>query len=267
MEGKKRIGALEQRFLSYAQLKGLTTVKYGQLRSDLFLTAEQERKLLSRLSLSGMIVRLKREFYLIPARLPLGGLWNPGEYVILSELMKAYDNGKYQLCGWQVFNRYGFSEQIAAKIYCYNNRISGSKTIAGMEFVFIKVSDDRLGGVENIKTGDGSVMVMPVKARALVDAVYDWSRFGTMPVVYSWIRNELKKDTSFARDMADITIKFGNQGTLRRIGYILDSSGQIGDMKEKFIKNLNKTTSVFPLVPENSLQGVLNSEWGIIVNE
>jgi predicted transcriptional regulator of viral defense system len=267
MKRKTRLGALEQRFLSYAQLQNLKVVKLGQLRSALFLSAEQEKKLLSRLALSGIIVRLKRGVYLIPSRLPLGGLWNPGEYTILTELMKASDFGKYQLCGLQVFNHYGFSEQVSNQIYCYNNRISGNKTIAGMEFNFIKVDSKRLGGIKEIITDDNSTIIMPTKTRALMDAVYDWSRFGTLPEAYSWIREELGKDPSLAGDLLDMTIKFGNLGTLRRIGYLLDSIGMIDRKKEKIIRKFNKKKSVVPFVPENSMQGTLNNEWGIIDNE
>ena len=57
-----RLGPLEQRLLSYAQLKGLSVVRFGQFREAIELTAEQERKVLFRLARGGTIVRLKREF-------------------------------------------------------------------------------------------------------------------------------------------------------------------------------------------------------------
>ena len=68
---KRRLGDLEQRLLSYVQFRGMTVVHFGELRSTLELTAEQERKVLSRLARGGTIVRLKRGVYLVPPRLPL----------------------------------------------------------------------------------------------------------------------------------------------------------------------------------------------------
>jgi hypothetical protein len=34
---------------------------------------------------------------------------------------------------------------------------------------------------------------MVTKTRALVDAVYDWSRYNTLPRAYGWIAETLKK--------------------------------------------------------------------------
>ncbi len=117
LTAKRRLGDLEQRFLSYVQFRGMTVVRFGELRSNLALTAEQERKVLSRLARGGTIVRLKRGVYLVPPHLPLNGVWSPGEALILRELMRASGNGGYQLCGWPVFNRYGFTEQVPARVY------------------------------------------------------------------------------------------------------------------------------------------------------
>lgn len=128
---KGRLGALEQRFLSYAQFQKLSLVRFGQLREALELTAEQERKVLSRLARGGTIIRLKRGVYLVPPQLPLGGVWNPGEALILRELMRVHNNGRCQLCGWTVFNRHGFTEQVSARIVAYNNRIYGTRIIGG----------------------------------------------------------------------------------------------------------------------------------------
>ncbi|HOW52061.1 MAG TPA: hypothetical protein PLV42_08480 [bacterium] len=265
--GKAKLGALEQRFLSYSQLRRLTVVRYGQLREELFLTAAQEKRMLSRLARSGMIVRLKREVYLVPSRLPLGGAWNPGENLILQELMRASDDGVYQLCGLQTFNRYGFSEQIAARVYCYNNRISGEKVIAGLEFTFIKVADGRLGGVERLETPEGAIMIMPTKARVLMDAVYDWSRFNTLPRAYEWITAAVQQEGSIAVELAEMAVRYGNQGTVRRIGHLLDRLTEEKGWKKKMLGALSAASSLFPLIPGRPAKGKIDREWGVQVNE
>jgi predicted transcriptional regulator of viral defense system len=264
---KSRLGPLEQRFLSYAQLKKLSLVRFGQLREVLELTADQERKLLSRLARGGAIVRLKRGVYLVPPQLPLGGVWNPGEAVILRELMRACDDGRCQFCGWPVFNRYGFTEQVPARISVYNNRIYGPRTIAGREFTFIKVPDRRLGGTEPEKSPGGEKSLMPTRARALIDAVVDWSRFGTLPDALGWIRETVSKDPGMTDRIADAAGRFGNQGTIRRIGYILEQTGLSDSFRRRLGGKLRSKKSIIPLVPSRPTRGSVNADWGIIDNE
>lgn len=264
---KGRLGSLEQRFLSYAQMKKLSLVRFGQLREVLELTAEQERKVLSRLARGGTILRLKRGVYLAPSQLPLGGVWNPGEEFILRELMRACKNGRCQFCGWPVFNRYGFTEQVSARIAAYNNRIYGTRIIGGREFVLIKVPDRRLGGTEKRSAPGGMESLMPTKARALVDAVLEWSRFGTLPRAFAWIRETVAKDPGMAERLAEAACRFGNQGTIRRIGYVLDRAGLSPAMREKLRRALRSKASVIPLVPARPARGRINADWGILDNE
>ena len=265
--GKGRLGALEQRFLSYAQLKKMSLVRSGLFREILELTVEQERKILSRLARGGTIIRLKRGVYLVPQQLPLGGVWNPGEALVLRELMRAYNNGQCQLCGWMVFNRYGFTEQVAARIVVYNNRFYGTRTIAGREFTFIKVPDRRLGGTNQAKTPDGIEGLMPGKARALVDAVVEWARFGTLPRAFAWIRETVRKEPGITALIVDAAVRFGNQGAIRRIGSVLEPYELPDSLRRKLKQALQSDKSVIPLVPGQKMRGRMNPEWGIIDNE
>ena len=111
--------------------------------------------------------------------------------------------------------------QVSNRLYVYNNRLSGSRTIGGLEFCFIKVADNRLGGVSSEMTSDGVRVQMPLLARALMDAVYDWSRFDTLPAAYEWIRNAVRKKPALMVELAGMACRFGNQGTIRRVGYVL----------------------------------------------
>ena len=264
---KDRLGKLEQLFLSYAQLKRLSAIRTGELRSALALTALQEKKVLSRLARGGVISRLRRGVHLFPPRLPVGGVWTPGEYLILQELMKAWGDGTYQLCGWQVFNRYGFTKQVPTRVYAYNNRLFGDRTIGGQTFTFIKVADARLGGTVISQAPEGVEVVLPTKARALMDAVYDWSRFSTLPIAYRWIREAMEADRQLADELALMTSRYGNQGTMRRIGYLLETLGLKGNWKKRIREALRKSTSLFPLVPGKAARGTVNREWGVIDNE
>lgn len=59
---KKQLGNLKTQFFAYVQMRKLRTARSGDLTSSLLrLTPDQERKLLSRLSRSGLIARVRQE--------------------------------------------------------------------------------------------------------------------------------------------------------------------------------------------------------------
>ena len=116
---KKRLGQIEIKVFAYIQLRKKTTVSIGELRKPLQLSAEQERKLLSRLAKAGLIARVRRGLYVVPPRFPLGGKWSPDEALALNTFMKD-KGGRYQVCGPTAFNRYGFDQQITVRISSYN---------------------------------------------------------------------------------------------------------------------------------------------------
>ena len=141
---RRGLGRIETMLFAYAQLRRKATVHTGELRKPLQLSEKQERKLLSRLAKAGLIARVWRGLYLVPSKLPLGGKWSPDEALVLNTLMES-QRGRYQICGPNAFNRYGFDEQIPTRVYAYNNRVSGERKIGSVALTLIKVSDERLG--------------------------------------------------------------------------------------------------------------------------
>lgn len=60
-----------------------------------------------------------------------------------------------------------------------------------MALALIKVAAERLGDTDEVPTLDGLTAVYSSRVRTLGDAVYDWSRFNSLPRVFGWIRAEL----------------------------------------------------------------------------
>jgi predicted transcriptional regulator of viral defense system len=148
----------------------------------------------------------------------------------------------------------------------YNNKISGTRSIAERSFVFIKVEERRLGSVEQVNTVSGSALVYSSKLRSLVDAVYDWWRFQSLPRAYRWIQ-ETCTDKNTADELIDLTIRYGNQSTIRRIGFIIERRTGIETNLDKLITSLTSERSLRPLVPGGDARGKTDTKWGIIQNE
>jgi predicted transcriptional regulator of viral defense system len=259
------LGPLETRFFAYVQGEGLRTVETGDVSRALGLTTLQERKLLSRLARRDWIARVRRGLYLVPPTLPAGG-WSPDEALALTTLIEDR-NGRYQICGPNAFSRYGWDDQVPNRIYAYNNRISGDRQIGAVALSLIKVADERLGGTETIRTPGGINMVYSSRVRALMDAVYDWSRFDGLPRAYDWIRAEVSRDETVPADLVKVALRFGNQGTVRRIGALLEMEGVPEPLLRKLRRALRPSSSLIPWIPARPKRGKIDRDWRVVLND
>ncbi len=260
------LGQTETLLFAYVQLRGLRTVRVGELAAPLGLSAKQERKLLSRLAKAGLIVRVLRGLYLVPPKLPLGGKWSPDETLALNTLMEDQE-GSYQICGPNAFNRYSFDEQVPTRVYAYNNRLSGDRRIGQVALTLIKVADNRLGSTEELETAEGLTAVYSSRVRTLLDAVYDWSRFNSLPQAYQWIRRDLAAKRVTPADLVSVTLQYGDKGTIRRIGALLEREDVAPSLLNKLERALPPTSSTIPWIPTYLKRGTIKRRWGVVINE
>ena len=263
MAGK--LGQLEAAFMAYVQMRDLQTVRSGDLVGPLRLSAKQEQDLLSRMNRRGMIAQVRRGLYLVPTKLPLGGVWTPDEASALAAIM-ADKQARYQITGPNAFNRYGFDEQIPSRIHAYNDVISGERTVGQVELTLIKVSKNRLGDTEQVETPSGETMVYSSRVRTLVDAVYDWSRFDSLPRAYEWIRSDIDASRVDPADLGKSVIRYGNRGTIRRIGALLEQFGVAEKVLKRLERALPPSGAKIPLLPGHPTRGALMKRWGIVSN-
>jgi predicted transcriptional regulator of viral defense system len=96
--------------------------------------------------------------------------------------------------------------------------------------------------------------------------VYDWSRFNSLPRGYDWISEEIGKDLNRGMELVTTTVRYGNQATARRIGYLLDSLLQDPRMLAPLQSRLSNSKALIPWVPGRPAKGTINRTWGVIVN-
>lgn len=262
---KQNLGKLETQFFAYVQMREKQTVQTGEIAEALNLDKNQEGDLLSRLAKGGLIARVRPGLYLTPEKLPAGGSWTPDEILALNTLMKDC-GGTYQICGPNAFNRYGWVNQVPNKIYAYNDKISGERKIGANEFSLIKVAKKRLGGTVQEITKSDQKAVYSSKTRALIDAIYDWSRFNSLPEGYQWAKHELRREQIDPSDLIKTAIDYGNMGTLRRLGYLLEVEGISDNKLEKLEKEITSNSSFIPWDPVRPKRGTTNKRWGIVDN-
>lgn len=121
--------------------------------------------------------------------------------------------------------------------------------------------------MEIVKTPDGEELVYSSRTRALIDALYDWSRFNSIPRAFAWIRKSLQEHLAWPVELARAAVRFGNQSTLRRLGYILQQTDSSAKANKIIRKALRRADSLVALVPSRSRKGQIIKEWGVIDNE
>lgn len=262
----KLLGPLETQFFAYIQMRGLTSLQVGDLLEPLGLSKVQERKLLSRMARSGLIARVRRGLYLVPPRVPPGGRWSPDEGLAIKTLIEDRD-GRYQICGPNAFYRFGWDDQVPNRVYAYNDKLSGDRQIGAVTLTLIKVARHRLGATESATTPGGIEVVYSSRVRSLVDAVYDWSRFNSLPRGYDWVRTELARDSSMARQLVTVTLRYGNQGAIRRMGRLLESEAVAERPLRKLEKALRPSTALIPWIPTQPKRGKTDRRWGVVHND
>ena len=218
------------------------------------------------MSKSGVAIKMMRGLYLLPEITP-SQAWTPSEYYLLAVLMKEI-NTDYQITGLAAFNFHKLSTQIPNQLAVYNTQLSGRKKIGNVIFNFIKVNKNRLGDTVSfsVKDSSGNIEIfISSLTRTIVDAIYDYERFATIPEVYSWIMDR-KLDKKFLRNLIKSAIHFGNIGTCRRIGYLLDLLKISPRITNQILKDLPMTNSLIPMIPQLPIRGLNDRKWGVVVN-
>ena len=251
--------------LAYLQVRRQQTVRAGELTGPLGLSPAQERELFRRMLRGRLIARVRPGLFLVPPRLPLGGAWTPSETMALNALM-ADRGGRYQICGPTAFNRYRLDDQVPNLVYAYNTKISGVRTIGTVTLMLIKVAENRLGATEAVRDREGGEAVWSSRVRTLVDAVYDWSRFAGLPRGFGWIRRELAARRVTAKQLVATALEFGARATLRRIGWVLERTGEAARVIRPLREALPASSGLIPLDPTAPRRGPADRRWGVVIN-
>jgi len=247
------------------QMQRKEIVCLGDLQKALEITPTQEHELLKRLTRNGLILRLMRGVYLAPDKLPAGGYWQPSSFYLVAKYMEVL-NAKYYISGLFAFHYYGLIKQIPNEITVYNNKRAGIKSLGVVSLRLIKVSDERIGGFTNINTDKQTFVNIASLARTVLDAVYDWKKYNSLPQAYDWI-SSYKKDKNFIDELIKQTAEYGNVITIRRIGYCIELLGFNESITAPLQKKLISKTGWVLYNPLGPKKGKTNKRWRIINNE
>ena len=261
-----KISAQEGRLFSWVQMTNTVCADTKQLSAALRLTPIQCHKLLDRMNQRGIITQLQRGLYLFPAKLPPGGKWQPTLDLAVWYFLTA-KKAQWQETGITAFNFYGLSEQIANQTTIYNDKVSAVRKFGRLSVTFIKVPPNRIGDAVEIDSPDNPQIKRKIGslARVIFDAVYDYSRFGTLPKAFAWIAAK-KKDQRFLRELVSSVAQYGNIASCRRMGWLLEKLEVDKEIIQPLKKKIGATSSFIPADPTASKKGKSNMTWNVVEN-
>ena len=83
--------------------------------------------------------------------------------------------------GWlSIYNRYGFSEQVAERYTIYNTKYSWKKVIGPCKFIFIRQRESFFYGITQQKIDEYSYKVMS-KERVFIQLIKENKKFEALP--------------------------------------------------------------------------------------
>jgi hypothetical protein len=68
-------------------------------------------------------------------------------------------------------------------------------------------------------------------------------------------------------DLVSVTLRYGDKGTIRRIGALLEREGLAGPLLKKLERALPPSSSLIPWIPTYPKRGTVNRRWGVVINE
>ena len=235
------------------------------------ITKEQLEKLFGKLVLVRQIIyQFKKKgilkpitkgvYYYSPLEAGLAGA-RINEFLIPPIL---FPQGNYYVGYSNMYNYYGFTDQLFQTFYVLNTSRQRERTICGIPFKFVKISPKRMYGLENIKIS-GSQVIVSNRERTLVDLIYFPDPVGGLKKAFEILKEEASSSKSDIKKLIKYAVSFPAISTRKRIGFVLDKSG----IPEKILAPLErsvKNTSLITLCGSKSRKGTIDNKWKVIID-
>ncbi|MHC4757316.1 MAG: type IV toxin-antitoxin system AbiEi family antitoxin domain-containing protein [Planctomycetota bacterium] len=255
-----RLGPKETEVVARLSYEKTTAITKEQLEK-LFGRSVLVRQIIYQLKRKGILKPITRGvYYYSPLEAgPAGAQIN--EFLIPPIL---FPKGNYYVGYSNMYNYYGFTDQLFQTFYVLNTSRQRERTICGIPFRLVKISPKRIYGLENIKISSSQVIVSD-RERTLVDLIYFPDPVGGLKKAFEILEEEVSSGKSDIKKLIEYAVSFPAVSTRKRIGFVLDKCGiskKILAPLEKSVKN----TSLITLCGSKSRKGTIDNKWKVIID-
>ena len=255
----KVLGPIETSIVARLTYEKKTIVTAGDLDQLFNLSPEDRKQVVFRLKRKKILATIKRGVYAF-SPLEAGPEGTGIDELLIPPLFFPKKN--YYVGYSTIFNYYGFTEQLFQTVYVLNTTMRREKIMCGISYKFIKISKNRLYGLEVIKVKDTEVNISS-KERTLIDLLYFNKPVGGITAAVETFTEFVKNKRCDIKKRIEYAARFPNITTRKRIGLVLESAGVSAALLKPLIKSVGKT-AVSSL--DGSRKGRLNKQWRVIVN-
>jgi predicted transcriptional regulator of viral defense system len=257
---KKQMGPKELEIVARLSYEKTTVITKEQLER-LFGKSVLVRQVIYQLKKKGILKPItKGVYYYSPLEAGPAGV-RINEFLIPPIL---FPKGNYYVGYSNMYNYYGFTDQIFQTFYVLNTSRQKERMICGIPFKLIKISPKKIYGLENIKIS-GSQVIVSDRERTLVDLIYFPNPVGGLKKAFEILETEGSSGKVDTRKLVKYAASFPVISTRKRIGYVMDKSG----ISEKILAPLQKSienTSLIALYGSKSRKGTIDKKWKIIID-
>jgi len=238
-----------------------TTVITKERLEELFGKSALVRQLIYKLKKKGILKPITRGvYYYSPLEAGPAGV-RINEWLIPPIL---FPKGNYYVGYSNMYNYYGFTDQIFQTFYVLNTSRQRERAICGIPFKLVKISPKRMYGLENIKISDSQVIVSD-KERTLVDLIYFPDPVGGLKKAFEILKQEAFSGKTDVKKLVKYAVSFPTVSVQKRVGFVLDKSG----ISKKLLAPLErsiKNTSLITLYGSKSRKGTIDNKWKVIID-
>ncbi len=159
-----------------------------------------------------------------------------------------------------MFNYYNFTDQQFQTVFVLNPGISRMRTIAGVSFKFMKISPEKMYGLEKINI-KGREIVVSSKERTLIDLIYFNKPVGGINAAAATLERIVKEGKCDIGKLIKFAKMFPAVKTRKLIGMTLEKAG----VSETLLKSIEKSVKNTSLISfSNNRKGRINKKWRVI---
>jgi predicted transcriptional regulator of viral defense system len=238
-----------------------TTIITKEQIEKLFGKSVLVRQIIYQLNKKGILKPItKGVYYYSPLEAGPSGV-SINEFLIPSVL---FPKGNYYVGYSNMYNYYGFTDQIFQTFYVLNTSRQSERSICGVPFKIVRVSPKRMYGLDKIKIS-GSEITVSDRERTLIDLVYFPDPVGGLNNAFEILEKEVSSGKSDIKKLIKYAVSFPSVSARKRIGFVLDKSG----ISEKILAPLKKSiknTSLITLYGSKSRKGTIDNKWKVIID-
>ena len=253
------LGAREARFVSQLSYEKKTIVSAQEIGGFLPARFKYRNQFVYNLKRKKILTSIKRGYYIFTPLESIASGARVNEFLIPSVF---FPNKNYYIGYSNMFNYYGFTDQLFQTVYVVNSSLCKRKEICGVSYQFVKVTKNRMYGIETIKIAESNVKISS-KERTLIDLIYFNKSVGGISQAVEILKKIILEKKCDVKKLIQYAVLFPNVTVRKQIGVVLETLGITMALLRPLAKSVERSAiSSFT----ESKRGQLNKKWRVIIN-